>query len=248
MQYLPSPPTRHCGPRPALAGVAIAEGRSLPTSCAELVLPASDRRRAVLKPTSPPNNEPIAMPNPDDYVPFNEREDVLASLELLALIAPRLNKRALLWKWMIIIAENALQGAMVCALADSPGTSVLIKKSAPRKLDWLRGKIGGNPPEGWLQDFDDLLNKCVSERGLVLTHQQRKDIDWLHEHFRNRFAHFKPGGWAIKISVLPRIISAGLEAVCFLMLLPDVSLDGEERRRLKTSLEKIRIALKDYSI
>jgi hypothetical protein len=71
---------------------------------------------------------------PDDYVRFDERTNVLASLELLELVTPLLTERPTLWKWAIIGAHDALQGAMVCALADSTGTSVLEKNSRQKCL------------------------------------------------------------------------------------------------------------------
>jgi hypothetical protein len=72
------------------------------------------------------------MARRDDYVSFNQYEDALASLELVALVAPLVRDKPQYWKWVIVGAHNALQGAMVCAYADSTGTSVLEKKSAKK--------------------------------------------------------------------------------------------------------------------
>ena len=48
----------------------------------------------------------------DDYIHFDEIEDVLASLDLAALVAPLIREKPWYWKWMIIGAHNALQGAV----------------------------------------------------------------------------------------------------------------------------------------
>jgi hypothetical protein len=196
-------------------------------------------------------DEVVMSPNEHDYVRFDQREDVLASLELLHLIAPLLQERPSYWKWMIIGADNALYGAMVCALDDSTRTSTLTKKSRTKMLRWLRGETKGGPPKVWLEDYNVLLNKCVSDLRLVLTWQQRKDIERLHDEFRNELSHFKPGqGWSIeKAELLPRIIESALVSVTYLMNLNrrGVQLDAEERQRLKAATEGTRLALKTGS-
>ena len=70
-----------------------------------------------------------------DYIRFDEIEDVVVSAELVAHLAPLLDAHPSYWKWVIVAAHNE-QGAMVCALADSTGTSVL-DESAKKVLDWL---------------------------------------------------------------------------------------------------------------
>src|SRR5262249_49504696 len=108
----------------------------------------------------------------DKHMRFDEFEDGLASGELVALLPPFVREEAQYWKWIMVGAHSALQGAMVCAYVDSSGTSILKKKP--------RGKKRKHPHhEGQLADFEDLLKCCV--RGsrtcepLVLTHQQRRD-------------------------------------------------------------------------
>jgi hypothetical protein len=59
-----------------------------------------------------------------DYIRFDEIEDVVVSVELVAYLAPILDAHPSYWKWIIVAAHSALQGAMVCVLADSTGTSV----------------------------------------------------------------------------------------------------------------------------
>jgi hypothetical protein len=171
----------------------------------------------------------------DEYVRFDEFEDVLASVELVALLAPRVHDKPQYWKWIIVGAHSALQGAMVCAYVDSSGTSILKKKP--------RGKERKQPNhEEQLADFEDLLKCCV--RGshtcepLVLTYQQRRDIRRLHREFRNNFIHFIPQGWSIEKLVLPRIIRAALDAAEALMRRDYVTrlLDVDQQERLQARL------------
>jgi hypothetical protein len=108
---------------------------------------------------------------------------------------------------------------MVCALADTTGTSILTKKSGSKMLHWLQTDLDhrGKPPKERLAEFDVLLEKSLSEAGLKLTEQQEKDIRRLHEYFRNRFSHFIPMGWGIQKAGLPRMIGTALYAVQDLM-------------------------------
>lgn len=189
---------------------------------------------------------PDAEPPSDDYVRFDERKDVLASMDLLELISPKVEANPALWKWAIIGAQSALQGAMVCALADSTGTSVLTKKSGSELLAWLHadGEKRGDPPKERLAEFNVLLGQCLSA-GLVLTEQEENDIRRLHEYFRNRFSHFIPMGWGIEKSGLPRIIGSALNGVEALMRQPRAGthLDEEDQLRLKKSLKNTRASL-----
>jgi hypothetical protein len=183
-----------------------------------------------------------------DFARFDEREDVLASVELLEVCAPLLGSRPTLWKWMIVGAQSAVQGAMVCALVDSTGTSVLEKKSAVEVLDWLQAEDNerGERPREKLDYFDNLLRKCIRQLGLVLTASERKDIERLHEEFRNSFIHFTPKGWSIQTAGLPRIIGVALKVVETLMRKDHVvmHLEDEQLEAFSKSLASVRTNLK----
>jgi len=188
------------------------------------------------------------MARGDDYVDFNQYEDALASLELVALVAPLVRDKPQYWKWVIVGAHNSLQGAMVCAYADSTGTSVLENKSAKKMLEWLYADqtTRGPYPEERLAPFGELLGRCVAGSSLfeplVLTPEQHKDIKRLHEHFRNDFAHFTPKGWSIERAGLPRIIRAALDAAEELMHRYYVigHMDDNQQKRLTDALATAR--------
>jgi hypothetical protein len=99
----------------------------------------------------------MAIKPSEVYVRFDEFEDVLASIELVALLAPFVREDPQYWKWIIVGAHSALQGAMVCAHVDSSGTSILKKQKK------CRGKKPKRPktPREELTDFEDLLKRCV---------------------------------------------------------------------------------------
>ena len=82
---------------------------------------------------------------------FNEYEDVLASTDLLAIVAPGLRKQPSNWKWMILAAHNGLQGALVCAIQDTSATNILNKDSETKMLNYLE-KLDGDQPQEFLAD------------------------------------------------------------------------------------------------
>jgi len=189
------------------------------------------------------------MAHGDDYVRFSQYEDTLASLELVALVAPLVRRNPRYWKWVMVGAHNALQGAMVCAYADSTETSVLEKKSAKKMLDWLNADptTRGPYPKERLAPFGELLKRCVAGRKpifepLVLTPTQHRDIKRLHDHFRNSFVHFTPKGWSIEKAGLPRMIRAALDAAEELMHRHYVigHMDNDQQKRLTDALATAR--------
>jgi len=184
-----------------------------------------------------------------EYLRFDEIEDVLSSLDLLALVTPLLKKHPSYWKWAIIVAHAGLQGAMVCALRDTSGVSVLEKKCARQMLEWLETQKG-NPPKEKLADFETLLSRSTKAANmdgqpLKLTDRQTKDITRLHRHFRNDFAHFVPKSWSIEKAGLPRIVRVAVDATDVLMHNErvDRNLRGNRKRRLAHQLKTIREGL-----
>jgi hypothetical protein len=167
----------------------------------------------------------------DEYVRFDEYEDVVVSLELVAHVAPLLREKPQHWKWMIVGAHSALQGAMVCAYADSTGTSILTEKSQKRMLAWLNADDAtrGPQPDERLADFGDLLRRCIRSGLLTLTRKQCKDISRLHREFRNNFMHFERRGWSIEKAGLPRIVGAAIDATEVLIWQPRMNEDQQQR-------------------
>ncbi|HXG79782.1 MAG TPA: hypothetical protein VNJ31_10660, partial [Methyloceanibacter sp.] len=193
----------------------------------------------------------------DNYIHFDEIDDVLASVRLLAQLVPKLPTDPWAWKWVIIAAHNALQGALVCALSGPAGVGALEKQSAGAVLDWFE-KRTGNPPKKRLADFNTLVARgCNAERmsylgaiPLCLDSQQRKDLRRLNDEFRNNFMHFTPKGWSIERIGLPRIILTAVGAIGHLMSQPQViyKLDDTQRHDMEDNLAMIARALQQSEL
>ena len=184
-----------------------------------------------------------------DYLRFDEVEDVLLSLDLLALVAELILKQPSYWKWMIIAAHDALQGAMVCALNDTSGVNVLADRSARETLEW-HDAPKGTMPNQWLAGFESLLTRCqdksrMEDEPLVLTKEQLKDLRRLHEEFRNNFSHFTPMSWSIEIAGLPRIVGTAVDCIEYLMGCTQalIKLTGNQKRRLSKNIKETRALL-----
>lgn len=179
------------------------------------------------------------------YLRFDEIEDVLSSLDLLALVAPLMRKQPSYWKWVIVSAHAGFQGAMVCALRDTAGVAILERECAREMLKWFETRKGERPEER-LADFRTLLRRCrkaklMDGQPLKLGNTQADDIMRLHKEFRNDFAHFVPKSWCIEKAGLPRIVRAAVDATEMLMTHSRVArkLNGNKKRRLAHRLKVI---------
>jgi hypothetical protein len=179
------------------------------------------------------------------WVRFNEREDVISSTDLLALVAPTLKTTPTNWKWMILAAHSGLQGALVCAIKDSTGTNVLTRKSEEATLAWLANPTGVCPAP--YLDHYPMLSKKYRRKypDCSITVQQQKDLKKLHSEFRNQFTHFAPMQWSIEIAGLPRITKAALDLIEGAMQKHQVEihLACDMKRHLAENLRAIREAL-----
>jgi hypothetical protein len=189
------------------------------------------------------------------FVRFDEREDVVVSLELIGLLVPKLETDQRWWKWIIIGAHNAIQGALVCALSGTAEIGALRTDLQSAWLDWFDRRLGP-PPDEKLADFKTLLKwgrspKRMSYLGagpLKLSATQMRDLHKLHDHFRNNFLHFTPKGWCIEAAGLPRIVLTAVEAAERLMLNTQhvrMHLSGNQIRRLEKCATAIRVSLPD---
>src|SRR4051812_39862263 len=90
------------------------------------------------------------------YVHFDEFEDAALSLELAAekFIQTRTNPTS--WKWVIVGMQNAVQGAMVLALAGTDGCGALWPKSQKQNREWLKDPTPNRPLRN-MADYVTLL-------------------------------------------------------------------------------------------
>jgi hypothetical protein len=195
--------------------------------------------------------ESEAMRKTSNYVRFNEFTDAISSVQLVADLVGPVQRRPLLWKWIVIGAHNGLQGAMVCALSGTDGTGALKPASRKAMLEFLSGPMEHSIPDEWLADFPSLLN-WVQDKTRMLggevwrpSAEKVRKLRQLNELRRN-FAHYTPKSWSIESAGLPSIIGVALEGTEHLMLQPSrvmLQLTGNQKRALTHALRKARLGL-----
>jgi hypothetical protein len=150
------------------------------------------------------------------YIRFDEREDAVAALELVARIAPDLKENPSLWKWMVIGMQNAMQAAMVLALAGSDGCGALREKSQKRNREWLAKPSGPQPPVV-MADYGTLLQRVQCKELMEGTPLQISANNLLHldrlNKLRRDFAHFNPKRWSIELALLLLVMPIALDTV-----------------------------------
>jgi hypothetical protein len=165
-----------------------------------------------------------AEPPPEGWLRTDEHADVVASFDLLGIVSPLLLRHPPMWKWLIVGAHSALQGAIVCALSGSAGIGALEAKLQAAMLERMQSDTGVWPRER-LAPFPVLLKWARDARRmaefagkpLTLTAAERKDLAKLNK-LRNKFVQFTPTGWSIESTGLPRIVLTALEKAEHLML------------------------------
>ena len=92
----------------------------------------------------------------EGFVNFDERRDVLLSLEHCAMSLQQTNQSEGAWKWVVLSLHSALQGAMVCHLSGTTQIGALSEESIKEQLEWhnrnRRGEIE-RIPDG-VDEFD----------------------------------------------------------------------------------------------
>lgn len=87
------------------------------------------------------------------FVRTDERRDVLASLEHCALCLAETKRSEAAWKWVVLAAHGAVQGAMICHLTGTAGLGALSGASVGKWLEWRerdrRGEID------WIEEAPD---------------------------------------------------------------------------------------------
>jgi hypothetical protein len=157
------------------------------------------------------------------------------------------------WKWCIIAAHSALQGALVCILSGTAEIGALREDLQSAWLEWFDNRKG-KEPDTKLADFKTLLKWAGNSSRMVhadegpplkLSATQIRDLHKLH-YFRNQFAHYAPMGWAIEKAGLPRIVLAASETAEHLMLSyfrVRMHLSGNQIRRIECAAKAVRVAL-----
>lgn len=149
----------------------------------------------------------------ETWLRIDEREDILASLELVSSCSKLAKTDLTYWKWVIVGTHNALQGAMAFYLG--VGNNFLLAKQKDAE-SWLMAIREGRDYSIKMDIFSNLYKKIKSDPvyGYKFNPcgQQDASVEELN-YYRNKFTHFMPQGWSIEVSGFPSICLDCLDIV-----------------------------------
>jgi hypothetical protein len=162
----------------------------------------------------------VSLAEPEtNWLRTDEPSDVVASIRHVLRLLDFVEGDRLVWKWVIIAAHSALQGAMVCHLSGTAQLGCLSSKRATAWLAWWRDETksaskADREPKNYMAQPDDLFERLYTSRKrieqgcggiLEISVSQKASFKTLNA-FRNKFIHFTPTIWSIELSGLPQII------------------------------------------
>jgi hypothetical protein len=177
--------------------------------------------------------------NMEDYIRFDRFIDLETSLEQLLAQIQGAPMTTTCWKWSLIAAHSALQGAVCIALRGSAGFDTW-KPSHLKK--WLAAyEKNENLPDPQLDFFMDLFDRLFGEESGL----NRDLISWLNES-RNNFIHFNMDQLSIERK---SIVSAIDESVSAIIKAPAHSVgiffyEEPQTERFNVLCQSIRVRLK----
>jgi hypothetical protein len=180
---------------------------------------------------------------------FDEFEDTVLSVELAAEKFQSVQTSPTLWKWVIIALQNAMQGAMVLALAGRDGCGALYPSSQKQNREWLENPTPIRPRMA-MADFNTLLawiQRPELLEGPVpqLSRENCRNLERLNE-LRRQFAHYNPTGWGIELQYLLNIVPVAVDIFEHLTTTqgrPNIHFTEDQRQRMRMSLATMRATL-----
>jgi hypothetical protein len=142
----------------------------------------------------------------EGYIEFDRFIDLETSLEQLLAQIQGSPMTATSWKWALIAAHSALQGAVCIALRGSAGFDTWKPKFLKKWLDAYKNKkdLPGTQLDNFMNLFDKLFDKDSEiERDL---------INSLNEH-RNNFVHFNTDHFYIERKLIVDAINESISAM-----------------------------------
>jgi len=145
----------------------------------------------------------------EGYIRFDRFNDLETSLEQLLAQIQGAPMTATCWKWSLIAAHSALQGAVCIALRGSAGFDTW----KPSHLkEWLAAYENSEElPDSQLDFFMELFDKLFGKESGI----NRDLISWLNES-RNKFIHFNTDHLSIEresiVSAIEESVTAIIEA------------------------------------
>ena len=146
-------------------------------------------------------------------------------------------------------AANAVQGAMVLALAGTDGCGALYPKSQKQNREWLQ-----NPTPIRLRmemaDFNTLLARIQRPELLEgpvpqLSEENSRNLERLNE-LRRQFAHCNPTGWGIELQYMLNIVPVAADVFEHLTTTqgrPNIHFTEDQKQRMRMALAIIHATL-----
>jgi hypothetical protein len=173
---------------------------------------------------------------------FDEFEDAVLSIELAAENFSEVQNSPTLWKWVLIAMQNAVQSAMVLALAGTDGCGALYPKSQKQNREWLQNPTPDRQRRA-MADYNTLLawiQRAELLQGPVppLSDEDCRNLERLNE-LRRQFAHYNPTGWGIELQYMLNIMPAAADVFEHLTETqgrPNIYFTPDQKRRMGRSL------------
>jgi hypothetical protein len=177
---------------------------------------------------------------------FDEFEDAVLSIELAAEKFSQSKGNPTQWKWVIIGMQNALQSAMVLALAGTDGCGALYPKSQKQNRAWLENPTPERPRQD-MANYSTLLARIqrpelLEGPVLSLSKEDCRNLERLNE-LRRQFAHYNPTSWGIELQYMLNImpIAAKLfEHLTETQGRPNIHFTLDQKGRMRRSLAAMR--------
>jgi hypothetical protein len=178
---------------------------------------------------------------------FDEFEDAVLSVELAAEKLSHVQNSPTLWKWVIIAMQNAVQGAMVLALAGTDGCGALFPKSQKQNREWLQNPTPDRPRRE-MADYNTLLAWIQKPQLLegpvpLLSEDNCQNLIRLNQ-LRRQFVHYNPTGWGIELQYMLNIMPVATDVFEHLTTTqgrPNIHFTADQKRRIQRSLAAIRL-------
>jgi hypothetical protein len=182
-----------------------------------------------------------------EWVRFDQYEDAVAALELVAELRSGLKDNPSLWKWVVMGAQNAMQAAMVLALQGTDSCGALRDKSQQRNREWLKNTKGPQPPVV-MADYSTLLYRVqcaelMEGPPLEISAEEWQKLERLNK-LRRDFTHFNPKAWSIELKLLHMLMPLTLSTIeCLLTKQPraEAHLTENQKARVTSALSRARL-------
>jgi len=179
--------------------------------------------------------EQYSEENQTDYMRTNEFTDVQSSLRMVVNTLHLVPSDPSYWKWVILAAHSAVQGACVCLLTRTDGGGALSKQNEREWIDFhqlgtqkaITENSGANwilgdrkTPDTFIAPLPVLLRRLPKEfrveipdkPNVVATGLRNQDFQRLHK-IRNKFTHFESIHMSLEVAGLPRIIGEAISLI-----------------------------------